>query len=346
MQLSRVDKARAPGFETFFLAAAQSNQDGVALRFKSRGAWLAWTWRDVVREVDRFTSFLRDQGIGLSTAIAIVGEVRPSILFSVLAAGTLGVEVVSVSPGASLAQVEAVLDRNRIGLVVIQGRRALAAWLQAAQPRHGRIAIVFDHATPTGKVPEDGVIPLAAVTATPPGHGWADRLGPARRPARRGAKLWAEASTGWSAAVDVLIDNWIGSGDVLALPELLAAAGRDRVEVVPQRWIASVEAAAAAAADIANRLPAERSPTAALSRRSAVLRRLLLILARRRLGLSRLKTIEVGRSSQATGSQSAEEAAFRSVGVALRVPADGVTEPGAARFGKSFDWHLGAVGGA
>ncbi len=344
---TRTVETEPRGFEAVLLAAAQSRSDQVALRFKSRGAWLAWTWRDVVKEVDRFASFLRAQGIGPGIAIAIVGEIRPAILFGALAASALGVDVVSVAPGAPVAQIKTVLDQNRVGLAIVQGRRALAAWLQVVSSRHARTAIVFDHVTPAGTSPEDDVIPLAAVTATSPAHGWADRLGTSGPlPQGGGAELWVEASTAWPEALHVLIGNWIGSGETLAAPELLAAAARDRAEIRPRRWIASSGAAAAASADITRRLAGKRSLTAALSRRSAALRALLLILARRRLGLSRLKVIEVQRSWQPPEQRSAEEATFRSVGVALRVAAHEGADARAARTTNPFETRLAAVGGA
>jgi hypothetical protein len=337
-------KSNAPGLVGRLAEAARERPDTVALRYKSRGAWLVLTWRDVVRETDRFASFLRAHGIGPASAIALAGEIRPSMLFSALAAHALGAEFVSVAPDATANQIRAVLDRNPIGLALMHGRRTLAAWLQVVEA-HRRVVIVFDHVTPAGKTPEDAVIPLTAVTTASPAHGWADRLDASTRPSQRGAALWAEASTAWPEALDVLIDVWLNSGNSLAVPELLAAAARDRAEIVPHRWIASAEAAAVASADIASRLPSAYSLTGPVFLRSPALRRLFLALTRRRLGLSRLRAIEVDPDWRTSATRSAAETLFQSVGIALRAPANDVAEDGATQPAGSFRAHFAVAGG-
>jgi hypothetical protein len=184
MSLLGLARANPPGFEASLLAAAEVRPEAVALRTKSRGDWRIWTWRDLLREIDRFSTFLEGRGIGHGTAVALVGEIRPSILFSALAAAAIGAAIVPVAPEATAAEIGALLDRKPIGLAVIQGRRALAAWLQAAAPRPRPVVLVFDHVTPTGKTPEDGVIPLAAVLSVAPARGWDEQRGTAGRSSR------------------------------------------------------------------------------------------------------------------------------------------------------------------
>jgi acyl-CoA synthetase (AMP-forming)/AMP-acid ligase II len=331
MSLLGLARANPPGFEASLLAAAEVRPEAVALRTKSRGDWRIWTWRDLLREIDRFSTFLEGRGIGHGTAVALVGEIRPSILFSALAAAAIGAAIVPVAPEATAAEIGALLDRKPIGLAVIQGRRALAAWLQAAAPRPRPVVLVFDHVTPTGKTPEDGVIPLAAVLSVAPARGWDEQLGTAGRSSRAGPALWVEASTAWPEALDVLVDAWLGIGASLALPELLGAAARDRAEIRPDRWIASAEAAAAAAADIGSRW----RPTGPAS-----WRRLLLGLARRRLGLSRLTAVEV------QGRSPAAQAVFEQLGLAVRPVADDAADEGAGQPRHAFAPRLAVVGGA
>jgi len=338
MSLLRLARANPPSFEASFLGTAKARFEAVALRHKSRGDWRDWTWRDVVREVDRFAAFQQGQGIGRGSAVALVGELRPSILFSALATAAIGAEVVPVAPDATAAEIAALLDRNPIGLAVVQGRRALAAWLQATAPRLRPVALVFDHVTPTGKTPEDGVIPLSAVLTASPTQGWAEQqLGAAERSSRAGVALWVEASTGWPEALDVVVEAWLSAGGSLALPELLDAAARDRAEIRPERWIASAEAAASSAADIESRWrPAG----------PASWRRPLLTLARRRFGLSRLTTVEVQRSWPAAVSRSAVETVFQSVGLAVHSVKTDATDDDIGQQRHAFAPRLAVVGGA
>jgi AMP-binding enzyme len=326
--------------------AAWKRPDAVALRYKSRGSWLVWTWRDVVRETDRFASFLRSEGIGVDSAIALAGEIRPSVLFSALAARAIGAGVVSVAPDATATQIEAVLDRHSIGLALMHGRRSLAAWLQVFEARPRRVAIVFDHFTPAGRAPEDAVIPISAVMATAPAHDWAEGLPPVGRPSRGRAALWAEASTAWREALDVILDVWLSTGDDLAVPELLTAAARDRAEIAPGRWIASAAAAAVAAADIASRIPSPRGVIGFVARLSAALRRLVLALTRRRLGLSRLHAIEVERGWKTQATRSEAEIVFGAVGLAVLAPTHELADDGAAQSAAAFHARFAVLGGA
>jgi hypothetical protein len=310
--------------------AARSDPDVTALRYKYRGGWLAWNWRDVVREVDRFASFLRDRDIGVGAGIAIVGEIRPSIVFGALAAQARGADVVLVAPAASLSEVTATLNRVTISLVLIHGRQALATWLKALERYTLPVQIVFDHVAPDGTTPEKAVLPLSDVLRTSPANGWADALGRATgRSAARRQTLWVESSTAWPQAAHILIEEWLGSGNILAVPELLAAAARDRAETRPNRWIASAECVVAASAEIAGRLPRPDGWMMSLTARIPVLHWLLLNLMRRRLGVSRLSTIEVERHWWASTAKGVAESVFSSLGVALRVTANESIEQGA-----------------
>jgi hypothetical protein len=326
--------------------AARKRPDGVALRYKSRGSWLTWTWRDVVRETDRFASFLLAEGIGVGSAIALAGEIRPSILFGVLAAHAIGAAVVSVAPDATATQIKAVLDRRSIDVALMHGRRTLAAWLQVVEGRPRRVVIIFDHVTPAGRMPEDAITPISAVMEASPAHDWADGLLAVGRPSRRRAAIWAEASTAWPEALDVLIDVWLSTGDDLSIPELLAAAARDRAEIAPYRWIASSPAATVAALDIASRLPSPRSVSGFAARSSAALRWLVLAMTRRRLGLSRLHAIEVERGWQTQAARSETETVFGTVGLTLLAPTRDLAEDPATRSAAPLHARFAVFGGA
>jgi acyl-CoA synthetase (AMP-forming)/AMP-acid ligase II len=307
------------GLGHLVVEAARARPDAVALRYKHRGVWLVWNWRDVVREVDRFASFLRERAIGGGTAIAIVGEIRPSALFAAIAGYAIGAKVLLIAPDADRQEVAAALAKNSLYVVLVQGRQALATWLQALGQNNRSTQIVFDHATPGDVAPDKAVLPLSEVTKVSRLHGWADTLDLVRgQPESGGEAVWIEASTSWSEAADVIIRAWLSSRHVLAIPELTAAAARDRVEIRPHRWIASSDCATVAAAEIAGRLPRTTGWLNSAARKMPALRHLLVNLIRYRLGLSRLTVIEVEAAWQASAAARAAEATFASLGIPLQ----------------------------
>jgi hypothetical protein len=307
------------GFGHSIVEAARARPNAVALRYKHRGVWLGWNWRDVVREVDRFASFLREREIGGGAAIGIVGEIRPSALFAAIAGYAIGAKVLLIAPEADSQEVATILATNSLYLVLVQGRQALATWLQALGQNNQVMQIVFDHATPGDVAPDKAVLPLSQVTKVSHLHGWADTLDLVRgQPESGGEAVWIEASTGWSEAADVIIRAWLSSKCVLAIPELNAAAARDRVEVRPHRWIASADCVTVAAAEIAGRLPRGTGWLNSAARRIPALRHLLVNLIRYRLGLSRLTVIEAEAGWQASAAARATEATFASLGIPIQ----------------------------
>jgi hypothetical protein len=311
------------------LKAAGRDPDGVALRHKHRGVWIVWSWRDVVAAVDRYASALSRYGLEPGSAVALAGEISPNLVIAALAARVAGAPLLSIAPQAKASAIREALASGAHGVVrvaIVQGRTALAEWLDATASSDRPIQIVFDHITPDGRPPNSSVRLIADLRNQAPANGWAERLEAASKAAPVEPILWVEATTAWADGLDAVIDSWIGSGEALALPELLAASVRDRQEIRPNRWIASAERVAAAYAEIASRLPLDRGIAGRIVARAprskesseSLVASLLTALLRQRLGLSRLRFIEVGGTRELPTHYEPIERMFAALGAPLR----------------------------
>ena len=308
------------------IEAARRDPKSVALRHKHRGAWDAWSWRSIVVAVDRFASGLRRNGVEAGSVVAFAGEVSPNFLIAALAARAIGAAVISIAPRAGTPEIAAVLRGLPVRLAVVQGREALAEWLQAENAAGKSIAIAFDHVTPDGRSPHPSVLPIANLRDHAEEQGWVEALGAASTVARRKSTLWIDATTAWPDGLDVIANLWLASRDTLALPELLAASARDRFEIRPNRWIASSDRLAAARAEIVGRLPPEGGVAARVvahaigsaSRSASAAAPLVKSLLRYRFGMSRLNFVEVGDVHEHTKEREEAERLFAALGAPLR----------------------------
>ncbi|WP_158814681.1 AMP-binding protein [Methylocapsa sp. S129] len=308
------------------IETARRDPRSVALRHKHRGAWDAWSWYSIVVAVDRFASGLRRHGVEAGSVAAFAGEISPNFLLGALAARAIGAAVISIAPGAKTPEIAAVLRGLPVRVAIVQGREALAEWIQAGTAAGKSIPIVFDHVTPEGRSPHPSVLPIANLRDHAAEQGWAETLGAPSASSRRKPTLWIEATTAWADGLNIIADLWLASGETLALPELLAASARDRFEIRPDRWIASSEQLTATSAEIAGRLPpngglAGRIVARAIgstSRSASTAARFVKSLLRYRLGLSRLNLVEVGDDHRRTEQWEEAEYLFAALGAPLR----------------------------
>jgi len=313
--MSAHDIERKP-FAERLIAAARRDSAAPALLHKERGAWVLRRWSEVLEEIDRLAAGLKQLGLDPGDRVAVEGQVTARLFLAGAAIRAAGGRILAVHSSASGADRSALLAEPSLALVIAQGREALAEWSEAARAQR-RVPIVFDHATPDSRPPAEGIVTLAALRSLGERERWsadgAVALGTRPLPV-----TWFEESTDWPEGLDVILDHWLSTGGAVALPELLAAAPRDRLELSPQNWIASRARLDAAERSVRDRLPERRTLAGQLvdgalqgSRLPwfAVTRRLL----RHRLGLGRLSGIEVHAGYEPGGLP----ALFRQLGLDL-----------------------------
>lgn len=301
------------------LATARRNAGQPALLHKRRGVWVLRRWVDVLEEVDRLAAGLRHLGLTEDGRVAIDGEVTGRLLLAGAAVRAVGAEIVTVPLAATHEELDGVVADPSITLVIGQGRDTVEEWSVATRNRR-QVPIVFDHATPDSRPPAKDIVTLPLLKMLGKPAGWAksvDRTGNTS-----GLPVtWVEESTDWQGGLDIVLDHWVSSGEPLALPELLAAAARDRCEIAPQRWIASGPRLLANEAVIRESLPARASLSGwlvdgALSGSAAPWFSLTRLALRSRLGLGRL--VAITSHAEPEGERvSGEARLFRQLGVTL-----------------------------
>lgn len=330
-------------FAERLIATARRDPAASALLHKERGAWVVRSWRDVLAEIDHLAAGLKSLGLAAGDRVAVQGEVTARLLLVSVAIRAAGGRILSVPPGASRAERGNALADGSLSLVIAQGRDALADWNEAIGTGR-QVPIVFDHATPDGKSPAAGIVTMAKLRTLGERRGWS--ADGASRPQSR-AVTWFEETTGWLSGLDILIDHWIASGEAIAVPELLAAAARDRIELKPQNWIASRARLEANERSIRERLPDRKSLSGWLvegALRSArgpwfsLTRHAL----RNRLGLGRLENIEIHAGYEPGGAP----ALFRQLGLDLTLVGARVSSDPATPTVQPFRRKAFAVAGA
>lgn len=267
----------------------QQYPDTPALGQTRHGAWVVWRWADVREEVSRLAEGLQRLGFQPGNAAAVSGEIGPELLLIALAVYSVGGRLVAVPPHATRQQIAQVLTTATVTLAFTTSRNLLSRWLTFTEHDHPELRIVFDYSTVGDRVSRQRAVAYrelrgeTTVRHTPPRS-------------RFPSILWVEEHTTSTAALNAILHTWLDARHVLAAPELLGTAARDRQAVYPQQWLATIERAEWAAAGIAARFaPAgtvRRAVTDwALTRRRHPTARLLRALVRHRLGLSRLQQL-------------------------------------------------------
>ena len=244
-------------FADRLIAAARRNTGRPALLHKQRGNWVIRRWSDVLNEIDRLAGGLRHLGLSAGGQVVVDGEITARLFLVSAAIRALGGRILAVPVSASRLERDHVLDDPSVDLVIAQGRDTVAEWSAASHSRR-RVPIIFDHATPDSRSPGEGIVTLARLRTLGERAEWSKDI-PAGPRARSLPVTWFEESTDWREGLDILLDHWVSSGEPVALPELLAAAARDRLELAPQNWIASRPRLEFNEGSIRDRLPDRKS---------------------------------------------------------------------------------------
>lgn len=241
------------GFVERLLATASPNADRPALIHDHLGRRVLRRWRDVVAEIDRLAAGLAELGVGAGRAVAVGGEVSADLVLVAAAAMAAGARLVAVPASPTAADLGALPADGTLAAAIVQGRDALETWLADDRPGLA-IPIVFDHATPERRAPDERVVVVEALRRLAPARGWADGLRGGSRTVP-GGSTWLEETVSSGPVLERILEAWIGGALALALPERAGSALRDRTAAAPTRWIATAEALDRAAAAIAARLP-------------------------------------------------------------------------------------------
>jgi len=129
-----------------------------AMREKDLGIWQTWTWREVAEEVRALACGLAAQGFRRGMHLAIVGDNRPRLYWSMAAAQALGGIPVPMYQDAQTAELAYVLNDAVIVHVVAEDQEQVDKMLEASLTVPTLKFIYFDN--PRGLRNYEGILSL------------------------------------------------------------------------------------------------------------------------------------------------------------------------------------------
>ncbi len=129
-------------FPRLLLHHAQVRPGHPATREKDLGIWQTWSWREVADEVRALACGLAAQGFARGMHLAIIGDNRPRLYWSMLAAQALGGIPVPMYQDAPAADFVFVLNDAEIAYAVVEDQEQVDK-MQEATPQVPTLAHVY-----------------------------------------------------------------------------------------------------------------------------------------------------------------------------------------------------------
>jgi long-chain acyl-CoA synthetase len=138
---------RDPANDTFpklLLRNASLRGARVAMREKEFGIWQSWTWAEMAREIRRIAQGLAELGVVRGDKVALVGDNRPQLYWSMCAAQCLGAVPVPVYQDSVADEMAFVIDHAEARLAVAEDQEQVDKLLQvrATAPTLAKVVYV------------------------------------------------------------------------------------------------------------------------------------------------------------------------------------------------------------
>jgi len=150
---------RQDTFPRLLLHHARVRPNHPATREKDLGIWQTWTWAEVAAEVRSLACGLAAQGFRRGMHLAIIGDNRPRLYWSMLAAEALGGVPVPMYQDAPAAEFVYVLNDAGIEYAVVEDQEQVDKLLEA-KPRVATLAHIY-YDDPRGLRNYEGVTSFA-----------------------------------------------------------------------------------------------------------------------------------------------------------------------------------------
>ncbi len=131
-------------FPKLLLRNAKIYADRPAIREKDLGIWQVWTWADVLDEVRAFSIGLMELGLKRGEMVAIVGDNRPRLYWSMAAAQALGAIPVPVYQDSVAEEMGFVLEHADAVMAVVEDQEQVDKLLEIGETYKGIRNIVYD----------------------------------------------------------------------------------------------------------------------------------------------------------------------------------------------------------
>ena len=101
---------------------AEIRGDRPAMREKYLGIWQTWTWREIAEEVRAVAIGLMQLGVTRGDRVAIIGDNRPRLYWSVYAVQALGGVPVPIYQDAVAEEMQYVLENAEVKFVIAENQ--------------------------------------------------------------------------------------------------------------------------------------------------------------------------------------------------------------------------------
>ncbi len=137
----------SPGLDTFpklLLRHAKLRPERPAMREKDFGIWQSWSWAETLLEVRRIACGLAAAGLERGDKLAVVGDNRPHLYWSMVAAQALGAVPVPIYQDANAGEMEFVLAHAEVRFAVAEDQEQVDKLLEVMERCKGVERIVYD----------------------------------------------------------------------------------------------------------------------------------------------------------------------------------------------------------
>ncbi|MFO1320921.1 MAG: AMP-binding protein [Burkholderiales bacterium] len=115
-----------------------------AIREKDLGIWLSWTWQQVADEVGAIAGGLATLGLRRGATVAIIGDNRPRLYWTMMAVQVLGGIPVPLYQDAAAQEMLFVLDNAEIEIAVVEDQEQVDKMLEVLSKVPRLRHIVYD----------------------------------------------------------------------------------------------------------------------------------------------------------------------------------------------------------
>ncbi len=137
----------SPGGDTFpklLLDMAKRRGDAVAIREKEYGIWQSWTWGEVAQEIRALACGLAVLGLKRGDKIAIIGDNRPRLYWTMTAAQVLGAVPVPLYQDSAAKELTFVAEHAELRFVMAEDQEQVDKMLSIRETYPKLEQIVYD----------------------------------------------------------------------------------------------------------------------------------------------------------------------------------------------------------